>query len=118
MGDRWRPKSAGSVGEGEHEQGAAAFEKAGRGELDPKTGLYEWYEDIPVELTVARSSGPAWAAVLNQWALLEPVFHHEFGVDLSEVLHVKSWRWFAVRVSHLLATDNPLARFFAPKSEE
>jgi hypothetical protein len=56
--------------------------------------------------------------VLDQWFLLEPVFHHEFGVDLSKVLHTETWRWFAARVSYLLVTDNPLRRFFAPKPEE
>jgi hypothetical protein len=56
--------------------------------------------------------------VLEQWDLLEASFHAVYGVDLADVWSVKTWRWFAVRVSGLLAADTPLARHFAPTPTE
>jgi len=53
--------------------------------------------------------------VLEQWVLLEAAFHAVYGIDLEQVLHTRSFRWFSVRVTYLLAHDNPFGRFFAPK---
>lgn len=55
--------------------------------------------------------------MLEQWVLVEGAFHAVFGVDLSEALHVKSWRWFWTRVMYLLRDDNALSRYFAPKPD-
>lgn len=55
--------------------------------------------------------------MLAQWGLVEYSFQSVLGVDLETVWRAKSWRWFAVRVKHLLSTDTPLARFFAPDDE-
>lgn len=104
------------MGEGDHEQGISS--QGGSGRYDKATGIYEFYQETPAELVGGASAAPPWTAVLNQWFLLEPAFHSTFNVDLEEVLHSKTWRWFATRVSFLLITDNPLARHFAPKSEE
>lgn len=57
----------------------------------------------------------SWHDVLLQWPLVEFTFQSVLGVDLEEVWNRKSWRWFSVRLSHLLSTDTPLARFFAPR---
>jgi hypothetical protein len=50
--------------------------------------------------------------VLEQWKILVPSFHAEFGVDLEEVRHTITWRWFAMRAAHLLSTDTPFGRYF------
>jgi hypothetical protein len=56
--------------------------------------------------------------IIEQWVLLEGAFDATFRYDLSELLHVKTWRWFWVRVQYLLRTDNPLNRHFLPPPEE
>jgi hypothetical protein len=114
VGDRCRPKSAGIVRGGIDEQGHPTRGK-GCGSFDPATGLYEWYEDVPEEET--GGTPVEIKAVMNRWAVVEPLFHETFGVDLSEVLHTKSWRWFMVRVGHLLSTQNRLSALFSPDSE-
>jgi hypothetical protein len=92
---------------------------SGRGNYDEATGLWEWYEDVPEELT-GGVNVVSHAAVLNEWDLLEGAFHDVFGVDLVEVMqeNVKTWRWFTVRVAYLLHGDNPLSRHFAPKPDD
>lgn len=56
-------------------------------------------------------------ALLKQWVLVEYTFRTVLGVDLEEVRHVRSWRWFRVMVTGLLSGDNLLARHFNPRAE-
>jgi hypothetical protein len=104
------------VDEGTRQSGLEAVEEYGWGEKDPLTGLYEGYE-LPRDL---RESGRAvsWPELLAHWSLLEYSFHSALGIDLEDVWRRKSWRWFTVRVKHLLSTDTPLARFFAPDDDQ
>lgn len=48
---------------------------------------------------------------------MEFCFHIILGVDLEQVWHVKSWRWFTTRIKGLLMTESPLSRHFAPEEE-
>lgn len=123
MGDRRRPKSAdGVVGSdaSAHER-TGRDDPSGRGVYDEASGYWEWYEDVPEELTAAGGNKHvvSHAAVLEEWDLLEAAFDHVFGYDLVEIMreNVKTWRWFIARVSYLLQHDNPLARHFAPKPD-
>lgn len=112
MGDRWRPKSGAGMGGGGYDP-----DEYGRGAYDPATGLYEWYEPVPEDVKQAVSNpGTSWVEVLEQWKLLVASFHAEFGVDLEEVQHAVTWRWFAMRVAHLLSTDTPFGRHFGYRS--
>jgi hypothetical protein len=104
--DRWRPKS---------DPRADDLDQYGRGEYDPATGLYEWYEDAPDILT-GKAEVIAWPRIFEQWALVEADFHSSYGVDLSIAYRSVSWRWFAVRVLGLMADPSSrLARHFTDK---
>lgn len=83
----------------------------GCGDLDPDTGLYAWYEDVP---DVARGGSRvlAWSEVFDQWPLIEACFHLHYGVDLEREVDRRSWRWFRVRLSHLLNSDTALGQHF------
>jgi hypothetical protein len=91
----------------------------GCGDLDPDTGLYEWYEDVP---DIARGGARAlsWCDVFDQWPLVEACFHQEFGIDLSrrKVRRRTTWRTFRVRVSHLLSEDTALRRHFRDQQRD
>lgn len=102
--------------ESDAESGTEAISKYGHGQKDPNTGLYEWYE-LPKERNGEVGTPVSWLELLNEWALIEALFHTEFQVDLSKVLYTETWRWFTVRVRLLLRTDNPLSRHFAPDDE-
>ena len=92
------------MGESAHEPVAETHE----GVYDAATGLWDYPDPDPEESLT-------WARILDQWAILEPAFHMRYGVDLEDALHVKSWRWFTVRVLYLIfADDNALARVLAP----
>lgn len=110
MEDRWRPKSGADAGEAE--QGSEAVERYGRGEQDPVTGLYEWYEDIPTTVTTPGTE-VSWAQIFEAWTLVEADFQQAYGIDLERQLR-RSWRWFAVRCTGLLSSpDTRLYRHFA-----
>jgi hypothetical protein len=50
--------------------------------------------------------------------LVVAAFHAEFGTQLDDVAVRSSltWKWFTIRVSYLLSTDNPLGRHFGYRS--
>lgn len=114
MGDRWRPKSGERLA-----SRTGRDDPSGRGNYDEATGYWDWYEDVPEELTAAGGDYFEWtpAQVLNEWVLLEGAFQAELGIDLEDVLRVKSWRWFFTRIRYLMSTDNALSRRFAPKPD-
>ncbi len=93
--------------------GYEAIEEYGWGDKDPITGIYEGY-DLPPQLARRAGNAVTWPALLANWSLVVFTFHTALGVDLEDVWRVKSWRWFSARVRHLLSTDTPLSRFFAP----
>jgi hypothetical protein len=116
------------VGEVDHEQGIAS--QGGSGRYDKATGLWEFYDETPAEFVGGASASPTWSAVLNQWSLVEADFQSIYGLDLERLVRKRSWRWFTIRVSALLARDrwpdqfgqmhgdSLLQRFFTPKPEE
>jgi hypothetical protein len=59
------------------------------------------------------------ARILANWPLLESDFQSEYGLDLGnpEIRSARSWRWFWVRLSGLLASDTRLYRALAPAPE-
>jgi hypothetical protein len=118
VGVERRPKSTSGVpgSESANEQGAKAVERFGCGDYDEKSGLYEWYEDLPLE--VLRPSKPIkYGDIFAQWSLVEADFHEFYNVDLEDVFWVKSWRWFTVRVDGLLGCDSRLQRHFREDPE-
>jgi len=52
---------------------------------------------------------------MNSWRVLEGAFQLCLGIDLEEVWHRKTWRWFTARVAILLADDNPFGRLMNPQ---
>ena len=84
----------------------------GGGEFHPDTGLWDWYEDVP---DAARGGARTltWVEIFEQWPLIEATFAHEYpGVDLEDEVPRRTWRWFRVRLNHLLSTENALSRHF------
>lgn len=121
MGDRWRPKSdpGGSAAGTASGPQAGRDDPSGRGTYDEATGLWDWYEDVPEELTAAGAGAWEWTAdqALNEWYLIEGEFDDRWGYDLSELLHTKTWRWFWVRLRYLMSTDSAIRRRLAPPPE-
>jgi hypothetical protein len=81
--------------------------------------LYEWYEDVPPELS-GRATAVAWDALIEQWSLLEFDFTHLLHVRLEKEFRRRSFRWFSAHVRGLFAvTDSQghpvslAAKFFA-----
>ena len=61
-----------------------------------------------------------WAALLEQWAVIEYAWHAEFHERLSVAWKSLSWREFRTMVGGLLADDTLLAAQFAtppPKTD-
>lgn len=104
MGDRWRPKSGGAVSA--TEQGDSPLDQFGRGEKDPVTGLYEWYDYGTQQVT---ASGVGWSELIAEWRLIDIDFAKTYGVDLDDNLH-RPFRWFAARVAGLLSFPDTLLR--------
>src|SRR5690606_18262608 len=98
--------------------GEARHLGVGRGEYDPVTGLYEWYEGGLPTPSRARSGSLrslTWDKLLAQWPLIEADLHSEYGIDAdSGVLRERTWRWLQVRILGLLSCDSRLHRHFAP----
>ena len=105
------------MGESNNEQGLTSLDQYGRGNKDPNTGIWDWYEEVPREVIAPTGTPVSWPAILDQWGLIEALFHSTYGVDLSKVHRTESWRWFVIRLRLLLRTENPLSRHFAPDEE-
>lgn len=120
MGDGRRPKSAlgGDPGAGDGATGLDAIAQYGKGELDPATGLFEWY-DLPPDHAARRivedgSQGSVTIlSVVEQWELLVADFRSEYGIGLA-LGEPLAWREFRPLVVGLLATDSRIARHFQP----
>lgn len=90
----------------------------GRGEYDPVTGLYEWYEGGLPPASQAQRQGKrvTRTALLEQWPLVEADFQDTYGLDLDApgLMRERSWRWFQTRLYGLLSADSRISRHFAP----
>ena len=117
MGGRNLPGSTGRLDGGEPAaaQGIEALDQYGRGEKDPDTGLWEWYEDVPQELG-ARATGFSLLALCERWDLLVADFASEYGIRVATA--GLSWREFRSYLTGLLACDSRLRRHFAPEDYE
>lgn len=51
-----------------------------------------------------------WTRILNAWVVVELDFHAIWGVDLEPLLHVRSFRWFRLRLIALLGQPNSKLR--------
>jgi hypothetical protein len=114
------PPFGGSDGaeSGDSPSRAESLDKYGRGQYDPASKLYEWYEVPPDKLAEAEGQGSpvTWEAILERWALIEADLHSEYGIDLDDpVTRGRRWRWLRVRIAGLLSADTRIARALAPK---
>lgn len=117
MGDRWRPKSVDGVRESAGtKQGSKTLDEYGRGDYDEATGLYEWYEDVPEEVTGGKPI--SWVDLFKAWKLIEADFNSEYGINLERELRHMSWRRFAVLVTGLLNADTRIQRRFQERSDD
>lgn len=93
----------------------------GRGEQNPATGLYEWYE-IPDDVWRAETGQNrqvAWRDILTHWSLVEADLHERYGLDVDQpgLLKTRTWRWLRVRIVGLLETgETRIARALTPQS--
>lgn len=90
----------------------------GRGQYDPVTDTWEWYE-YPPGVKPESSSGRriSWPELLEQWPLIEADLHDVYGVDVEadpSPLDTRTWRWLRIRIAGLLNADTRLGRHFTP----
>lgn len=113
MGGGPRPGSTGRRSDGgQPESGVAGIEQYGRGQRDPASGLYEWYE-LPDGHSAAQAEGSTLSVLTlcEQWDLVVSDFASEYGIRL----HVEdpTWAEFLTLVRGLLSTDSRLWRHFS-----
>ena len=122
MEDWRRPKRTGSPGEsGDTEpggqEGVEAIAQYGRGKYDEATGLYEFYEDIPKEVTTTFEGGPlTWGRILEKGVAIVADFRSEYGLSLAspKVRRRLTWLEFTALVQGLLMADTRLLRELKP----
>lgn len=109
----------GSTGPGEPGPASSGspewWNERGRGEYDPDTGIWEWYElDDSEQRKVAGQETPpiTWAEILSHWVELECDLQSVYGIDIDDrwMLRRKSWRWLETRILGLLDIDSRLSR--------
>lgn len=110
---RWPPGSTSPESGGS----TVDLSRYGRGEFDPETGLYEWYE-IPSDV-YRQVTGQVitWSEILTRWSLVEADLHETYGLDIgdAELLANRSWRWLRVRLIGLVyGSETRLSRALAP----
>lgn len=88
----------------------------GCGEYHPETDLWDWYEDVP-DVAHGGARRLSWTELFDQWALIEGAFAEVFHLDLEDELHRRTWRWFRVRLNHLISTDSALSRHFRDREQ-
>jgi hypothetical protein len=126
VGDGHRPKSTlgGDPGAGSGPRGLDAIAEFGRGQLDPETGIFEWY-DIPPGHPARRrvkddddsqAGSLSFLTIVEQWDLLVADFRSEYGIGLALGERI-AWREFRPLVAGLLACDSRIARHFQPPPE-
>jgi hypothetical protein len=104
------------------ESGSSAIEAAGLvgcGEVDPETGLHEWYEPRQGFQRPPPPGAPevTWGKILEVWDFVEQDLHQYFQVDLGnpEFLDNRSWRWLRTRVVGCFGVESGrVHRHFAP----
>lgn len=91
----------------------------GRGDYDPATGLWDWYE-YPPEVQRARDGlSFTWPELFAHWPLICADLHAEYGIDVdSGILRRRRASWLCDRVLGLLHRDTPLARVMRPDNDK
>ena len=106
----------GSAGPGEPglqaRRGPDWREQYGRGNRDPVTGLYEWYEIPPEVREYEDQPELGWLDLLAHWTLIEADLHSEYGIDVEDraLIRARSWRWLQARILGLLSVKSRLRR--------
>lgn len=77
----------------------------GRGEQN-EFGVYEYYE-YPEQ---RQATGPTWTEIVTHGDLIEVDFQQYYGLDLRDVWHRKTLRWYRIRIEGLLSEPSRLAR--------
>lgn len=94
------------------------LDQYGRGEYDPDTGLYEYYEIPPEQWQrrEQRADGVTWARLLDEWRHIEcDLQDRGIDVDDDQLMTTRSWRWLRTRITGLLADPTSrTARATAP----
>ncbi len=121
MERRWRPGTDGPDAAGASGPEEDWREKWGRGQRNPVTGDYEWYE-IP-EAEKESSSGEAltWGQLLGRWDLIVPDLLSEYGVDAGDraLLKARRWSWLEALIVGLLdKTTTRLSRHIAKERQQ
>lgn len=106
MGER-RPKSGtGGTNEGPH---TGPNDPTGRGEYDPATGLWDYYE-------TAEGAGLTWEAILDHWGLIVADFADYYTIRLHR--DPVTWAEFKAYVAGLLAVESRLWRATRPETDQ
>lgn len=97
--------------------GLEAIAQFGVGKCDA-SGVYEAY-DIPEGHAAAQTRSESdrkvtWPELVEQFALIEADFSSEYSIELEDVLHIRTWRWFNAKVAGLMVADTRIARHFRP----
>ena len=120
MGVRPVPGSIGRPRGGQQQPartGLDAIEEYGRGEKDPETGLYDWY-DLPagVAQPETQHGGVSVLDLCEEWDLLVADFASEYGIRVRTA--DLSWREFTAYLTGLMSCDSRLARRFTPTDDD
>ena len=122
MGVAARPKSVdgGRDGGTERRTGLAAIEQYGRGEKDPETGVYDWY-DLPDDHAAHSGQGRQevrFLDLIEQWPLVVADFA-DVGVRLHRERDSLTWAEFHSLLSgFLLDPTSRLWRHFTRDTDE
>ena len=108
----------GAAGKSPDASPAVDIDQYGRGEYDPVTGLFEWYEVPPEQQARIEAAGErvTWGRLLDLWGLVEADLQDR-GIDVDDraLMGARSWRWLRTRIRGLLSTDSRTARALAPR---
>lgn len=89
--------------------GPVDLDQYGRGDYDPDTGLYDWYDVPPEQLRRLEhhADGLTWAALFERWALVEADLHQLYGIDIDDpaLMGARNWRWLRTRIIALQSTS-------------
>lgn len=88
------------------------IDQYGRGEYDPDTETWEWYEVPPEVGRRLQQNAHArvalkWSDLLDRWQAVECDLHSEYGIDLDDT-GTRDWRWLRTRIVGL--TTSPTTR--------
>ena len=116
MGGRAAPGTSSRPGAGGWD-GDPAADPTGRGEYDPETGLWDWYDRDPEDRAPVGEAYQL-SRLIKQWKVIEADFASEYGIRLALVRDSMSFREFATLLGGLLSADTRLWRVLNPDRQE